>query len=78
MSYGHAPLLADGKSDPVAELDTAVRRLGAWARLNPPLRPLHGDFEACLERIRELVLRQPEVPGAGNAGGGKAPAGDTP
>lgn len=57
MSYGHAPLLADGKPDPVTELDTAIRRLGAWANLNPPLRELHGDFEACLARIREIGLR---------------------
>lgn len=59
MSYGHAAALADGSPDPVAELDTATRRLGAWADLNPPLRGLHKDFEACLARIRELGLKDP-------------------
>lgn len=59
MSYGHAQLLADGKVDPVAELDTAIRRLGSWAELNPPLRELHLDFQACLARIKELGLREP-------------------
>lgn len=59
MSYGHAPYLADGKPDPVAELDTAIRRLGAWAALNPGLRELHLDFEACLARIREVGLNEP-------------------
>jgi hypothetical protein len=63
MSYGHAHLLADRKPDPVAELDTATRRLGEWAKLNPGLRDLHLDFEECLARIRELGVKEPAVPG---------------
>jgi hypothetical protein len=60
MTYGHAHNLADGKVDPVEELDTACRRLGKWADLNPGLRDLHLDFEACLARIRELGVKEPK------------------
>lgn len=66
MSYGHAPYLSDGKVDPIHELDTAIRRLGAWVKSNPQapgLADLHKDFAACLERIRELGLNLPEAKG---------------
>jgi hypothetical protein len=61
MSYGHASQLASGQPDPVAALDTAIRRLGAWADLNPGLRELHSEFKACLAGILELNLRTRET-----------------
>jgi hypothetical protein len=59
MSYGHAhELLADGETkSPADELRVAVRRLGAWAKANPPLRELHGDFEACLATVDAFAAR---------------------
>jgi hypothetical protein len=52
MSYGHAhELLANGAKSPAAELRVAVRKLKAWADLNPRLVELYLDFEACLRDI---------------------------
>lgn len=59
MSYGHAhELLADGKTkSPADELRVAVRKLGAWAELNPSLRELHADFEACLATVDAFAAK---------------------
>lgn len=53
MSYGHASaiLLASGQKNPATELRVAVKRLGAWATLNPGLMSLYLDFEACLSDL---------------------------
>lgn len=53
MSYGHAAqiLLASGQKNPATELRVATRKLKAWADLNPNLRSLYLDFEACLRDL---------------------------
>jgi hypothetical protein len=54
VSYGHAPLLADGGSDPIEEMRRALRILGKWAALNPPLHEVFQDLTACLVRFEYL------------------------
>jgi hypothetical protein len=51
MSYGHAHELLNGKKSPAAELRVATRKLKLWADVNPGLRTLYLDFEACLRDL---------------------------
>jgi HEF_HK domain len=63
MSYGHAYelLAATGGNSPAAEFRVAVRKLKAWADLNPGLTDLYRDFEAALKGLDEF-LAQLEAP----------------
>lgn len=67
MSYGHAAKILDalGRKTPVAELQVAVKQLGAWAALNPNLQSLYLDFEACLRDTEQYVadVERPHLEG---------------
>jgi hypothetical protein len=50
--YGHANEL-QRTQPPLSRLDFLVRRLKAWADLNPALRGLHSEFETIARELRE-------------------------
>lgn len=57
MTYGHAATILDalGHKSPVPELERAVKRLKAWAAVNPQIMDLYLDFEACLRDVENYV-----------------------
>jgi hypothetical protein len=52
MTYGHGNEISQVIT-PMDDLEAAIRKLRAWADLNPDLVPLYKYFERTLERLKQ-------------------------